>query len=76
MCSPTFQLVGTYSTGFNAQPNSIVTADFNRDGHVDLAFGNQEPENIGVLLGNNDGTFTAQTTFLSGYSTYARLLTR
>jgi hypothetical protein len=39
-------------------PESLVTADFNGDGKLDLAVANiQPPANVMVLLGNGDGTF-------------------
>jgi hypothetical protein len=37
-----------------------VAADFNGDGHVDLAVANFTDNNLDVFLGNGDGTFTAQ----------------
>ena len=39
-------------------PVAIATADFNYDGHPDLAFLNQTDNTVSVLLGNGDGTFT------------------
>jgi len=40
-----------------AFPDSIVTADFNRDGRLDLADVNTDGSTVSVLLGNGDGTF-------------------
>ena len=47
---------------------SLVAADFNRDGILDLAPPNQYggPFHVSVLLGNRDGTFQAQTLFQVG----------
>jgi hypothetical protein len=42
----------------NAGSSPIVAADFNRDGKVDLAVANFNDNNVYVLLGNGDGTFT------------------
>src|ERR1019366_2411251 len=46
-------------------PNSIVAADFNQDGILDLAVLNKlnasgpiAPGSVTILLGNGDGTFT------------------
>ena len=40
-----------------AYPYSIISADFNGDGKVDLATANDSSENVSVLLGNGDGSF-------------------
>ena len=44
-----------------AQPAQIVTADFNRDGHLDLAIADTQRGGVNVLLGNGDGTFPTPT---------------
>ncbi|MBC8353202.1 MAG: VCBS repeat-containing protein [Planctomycetes bacterium] len=41
----------------NHDPNAVVVADFNSDGHVDLATSNRNDDSISVLLGVGDGTF-------------------
>jgi len=59
----TFQTPVSFATDYS--PSSIVAADFNGDGHLDLAVANFSailygfPANasIAVLLGNGDGTF-------------------
>jgi hypothetical protein len=43
-------------------PSSLVAADFNGDGKLDLAFVNGN-STVGVLLGNGDGTFAAEMDF-------------
>ena len=48
-----------YPTG--KSPISIAIADFNKDGHPDLAVANQADGTISILLGNGDGTFGTQT---------------
>lgn len=45
----------SYTTGL--RPEAIVTADFNNDGHLDLATANRDSDNVSVLLGNANGTF-------------------
>jgi hypothetical protein len=38
-------------------PSSVVTADFNGDGKLDLAVTNVDSNDVSVFLGNGDGTF-------------------
>ena len=57
---------------FGAGFSSLAVADVNGDGRLDLVvtnvgrFGNNS--NVGVLLGNGDGTFQAQQTFATGFA--------
>jgi hypothetical protein len=50
----------TYKVGQG--PISLAIADLNGDGKPDLIVANFTDNNVGVLLGNGDGTFKAQTT--------------
>jgi hypothetical protein len=43
-------------------PSSIAVGDFNGDGILDLAVANAGSNNVTILLGNGDGTFTATAT--------------
>ena len=45
-----------------SSPASLVTADFNGDGRLDLATGNRGSGDISILLGRGDGTFQDQLT--------------
>ena len=49
--------VGT-STNPTNNPSSVVVADFNGDGFLDLAVANQGDNSISLFRGNGDGTFT------------------
>ncbi|CAF1218447.1 unnamed protein product [Adineta steineri] len=49
------QLPKLYTTG--ALPLGMISADFNKDGHVDLAIGNYYGNSISILLGIGNGSF-------------------
>ncbi|HLW88296.1 MAG TPA: VCBS repeat-containing protein [Terriglobales bacterium] len=58
---------GTFGVGFS--PNSIVAADFNNDGVLDLAvanFGSNFEGSISLLIGVGNGTFQPAHTVKSG----------
>ena len=40
-----------------AIPTSVVTGDFNRDGHSDFIIANGDTNDLWIYLGNGDGTF-------------------
>ncbi|HSZ18304.1 MAG TPA: FG-GAP-like repeat-containing protein [Candidatus Acidoferrum sp.] len=62
----TFGAQSTFSTGNG--PAGIATADFNGDGHADLAVANQSDSTVSILLNKGDGTstFFAHTDFTTG----------
>lgn len=63
--SPT-QQDGFYVVG--PGPDEILTADFNHDGHLDLAVANAKGNTVSILLGNGDGTFRpAADVMLAGH---------
>jgi hypothetical protein len=43
--------------------NAVVAADFNGDGHLDLAVANNGSNTANVLLNNGDGTFKAARSY-------------
>jgi hypothetical protein len=69
----TFQPELTYSSG-GYGPSSVVVADIDGDGHLDMVVSNEcvsgcngyGPGELGVLLGNGDGTFQPVATYASG----------
>jgi hypothetical protein len=61
-----FKNAGAYPVEIN--PRSVVAADFNGDGLVDLAVDNTASQTISVLLGNGDGTFQAAQDYAVGFS--------
>jgi hypothetical protein len=64
----TFQPAVNYAAG--SRPDFIVAADFNNDGHLDLAVSDQGTDAgssaISILLGNGDGTFQKAVTYSVG----------
>gem|GEM_PF-1040669 len=65
----TFGTPATFPTG--SGPSALVTADFNHDGHPDLATANAGNgyggfEDVSVLLGNGDGTFSSPQSVMAG----------
>ncbi|CAF4309273.1 unnamed protein product [Rotaria socialis] len=62
----TFSNQITYSTGANSGPNAITLGDFNNDGQLDIAVANYITNNVGVLLGYGNGTFSSQMTYPTG----------
>ena len=63
--TPLFLYPVSYASGGNA-PVSAAVADVNGDGKPDLVVANGNSKNVGVLLGNGDGTFRAVVTYDSG----------
>ncbi len=51
-------LCPTIGVGHN--PQSVAVGDFNGDGFLDLAVVNKDDNNVSILLGKGDGTFTLQ----------------
>src|SRR5262249_57124707 len=52
-------------------PYSVVVADLNGDGVLDLATANLSTDNVSVLLGRGDGTFAAERRVAAGYQPYS-----
>jgi hypothetical protein len=64
----TFAAPVNYSTG--STPYGIVTADFNGDGHPDLAVINEGSNTMYVYLNNGDGTFASPVSYATGASPF------
>ena len=55
--TPSFSPAASFPVGPN--PQAVVTADFNNDGHLDLATANAGGNTVSVLLGDGRGGFGA-----------------
>ena len=44
------------------EPHTVITADFNKNGHLDLAVSNRTDGTISILLGDGRGNFTLAAT--------------
>ncbi|CAF3577317.1 unnamed protein product [Rotaria sp. Silwood1] len=55
------------STGNGSQPYTIAIADFNKDGHLDIAVANPGTNNVGILLGYGNESFAPIVTYSTGY---------
>jgi hypothetical protein len=57
-----FATPALFSTGDSSHPKSVATGDFNDDDHLDIVVANSGTHNIGIFLGNGNGTFAQQQT--------------
>jgi hypothetical protein len=62
----TFSVMIPYSTGSLSGPVWVVVGDFNKDSRLDLAVALSGTNNIGVLFGNGNGTFSSPTLYSIG----------
>jgi hypothetical protein len=59
--------VGKADYGVERGPLASTSADFNKDGNLDLATANSLADSVSVLLGNGDGTFKPQVSYPVGH---------
>jgi VCBS repeat protein/type IX secretion system substrate protein len=59
-----FNVDTNYAAGAN--PNIVISSDFNNDGFKDIAAANNNDSTIAILLGNGTGVFGAPTSFTVG----------
>ena len=62
----TFIPMTTYSTGKGSSPMWVTLGDMNNDGRLDIVCANKHSDNIAILFGNGDGTFTTMITYYTG----------
>lgn len=60
----TLRTGGPWGTG--STPFALAAADYNGDGHLDLAVANRQSSDVSILLGRGDGTFQEQVRFAAG----------
>ncbi|CAF1308417.1 unnamed protein product, partial [Adineta steineri] len=70
-----FSLQYSYSTGNNSNPYCIIVDDVNNDTNPDIIVANYQIGNIGIFLGNQDGTFSIQTTYSTGITSNPKSIT-
>ena len=47
---------------------AVAVGDFNNDRRLDIVVANYWTNNIGVFLGDGNGTFSSQKTYSTGYN--------
>ena len=62
---PTNKVISTGTAG-TSKPVSVVAADFNNDGHLDLAVADAGTNQVLVFFGDGTGNFTAQPSLTTG----------
>jgi hypothetical protein len=62
----TSNLFPRIDTATGVDPLAVAAADFNGDGHTDLAVANHTDNTVSILLGNGDGTFTPAAPLATG----------
>jgi FG-GAP-like repeat len=61
---PPLFVSATYKVGLS--PVSVVVADFNGDGHPDIAIANEKSSTVSVLINRGDGTFEPRVDYKTG----------
>ncbi|MCI0456649.1 MAG: FG-GAP-like repeat-containing protein [Gemmataceae bacterium] len=65
-CLPAAGFLPAVSYAVGPRPFDVAVGDFNGDDKPDLVVANQMGQNVGVLLGNGDGTFQPARNFAAG----------
>ncbi|CAF4242680.1 unnamed protein product, partial [Rotaria sordida] len=71
----TFDTIITYSTGYNSWPESLAVGDFDNDNQIDIAVANYLTSSISIFLGYQNGNFTTQVTYSTGYQSWPYSIT-
>ncbi|CAF4017853.1 unnamed protein product, partial [Adineta steineri] len=65
-----FSIQIIFNTGINSHPYSIAINDLNNDTHMDIVVACSGSNNIGILLGFGNGTFTTLTKYSTGNNSF------
>ena len=63
-----FQIIGSYSTGTDSFPCAILVNDFNNDKRLDVIVANYDANDVFLLFGLGNGTFTNATSYVMDYN--------
>jgi hypothetical protein len=63
-----------FSTGFSSLPYWVSVGDFNNDNRTDIATANFNTNNVGILLGNGNGTFATVVFYTTGDGSQPRCI--
>ena len=64
-----------FSVQVKPHTHGVITADFNKDGHLDIATDSWAVDSIVILNGNGKGNFTNPVYYVTGKHPYQRLRT-
>jgi hypothetical protein len=59
-----------YSTGLYSSPYSLAVGHFNNDTRLDIVVTNYGSDNVGIFIGCGNGSFSNQTTYSTGSSSF------
>ncbi|CAF4016179.1 unnamed protein product [Adineta steineri] len=57
----------TLSTGYDSVPYSLAISDLNNDGKLDIIVANHGTNNVGIFVGQGNGTYRIQVIISTGY---------
>ena len=65
----------TYSAGYDTFPSSLIAGDFNNDNYLDLVIANYGTNDVGLLFGNRNSTFTNEVILTTSFSSHLSSVT-
>jgi hypothetical protein len=69
-----FQSGNTYSDENNQAPNAVIVNDFNNDNYIDIAVVFTNTNNLSILLGYGNGSFTDMINYSTGINSLSYAL--